>query len=128
VNELYDSKNVVLVCAAGNSKKDISDINCWPAGHDSVITVGAHNRNQVRWKDSNYGPKVDIYAPGEEIITLKRNNTFEKSVSGTSISAAFVSGVLGLVWSKNLKMSAKQVRNYLIKNARPTEYGLFLTC
>ena len=53
---------VTTVVAAGNDNTDAGDYS--PAGAPSVITVGGSTIDDARAAYSNYGPVVDIYAPG----------------------------------------------------------------
>ncbi|KAG6863610.1 hypothetical protein C0991_004632 [Blastosporella zonata] len=57
---------VHVIAAAGNNNKDVSDIS--PARAPSAITVGASNIHDERALFSNFGPVVDVFAPGESII------------------------------------------------------------
>ena len=72
--------------------------------HPSAITVGAladdattgnpagKGRN-LKTSSSNYGSCIDIWAPGEAITGASNEGEFDRTVmSGTSVSAAFVSG------------------------------------
>ncbi len=86
----------LLVAAAGNSN---SDDPIYPAGLDSVLSVGATNSADNRWSSSNYGYTVNIAAPGKNIRTTKFNDTYGTS-SGTSLATPIVSGVAGLIKSK----------------------------
>ena len=59
--------SVAVVAAAGNNG---SDEPFWPAAFSRVIAVGAldtTDREPVRAAFSNYGPWVDIYAPGKHV-------------------------------------------------------------
>lgn len=65
INEANE-KGVVIVVAAGNSNIDAGR-DC-PSNCRNVITVGAHDPKGERAEFSNYGPIVDIYAPGVNIL------------------------------------------------------------
>ena len=69
---------------------------------------------------SNNGPRVDVAAPGGYIVStaplyLSGSNGLIV-MSGTSMSAAHVSGVIGLVWSANPELTAPLVKEYLCAN------------
>ncbi|KAG6863122.1 hypothetical protein C0995_007753, partial [Termitomyces sp. Mi166 len=53
--------------AAGNDNIDAFDIS--PARADGAITVGASNIADARAWFSNYGSVIDIFAPGENIMS-----------------------------------------------------------
>jgi cerevisin len=54
-----------VVVAAGNDNIDV--INEIPARFLAPITVGASDIQDRRWADSNWGPGIDIFAPGAQI-------------------------------------------------------------
>lgn len=56
---------VFTVVAAGNDGADASQTS--PASEPFVFTVGATDRNDNRASFSNFGPVVDIFAPGVNI-------------------------------------------------------------
>jgi subtilisin family serine protease len=90
---------VTYVVAAGNGNTDACSTS--PARVAAAITVGAANTvalgtppREGRTVDSNYGPCVDLYAPGETILTTgNASNAATALKSGTSPAAAHVSGV-----------------------------------
>ena len=81
----------VSVASAGNQGMDAC-IRV-PARFSSVITVGATHIYDGLTSYTNYGPCVDILAPGHSIVSASnRNDIGEVKQSGTSISTGFVSG------------------------------------
>ncbi len=115
-------KGIVVVFAAGNngsriSKRDESTI-------PEVISIGSSNKKNLRAKYSNYGPHLDILAPGGdefglEMISLDYSgylgNEFGDytSISGTSASAPLVSGVVAMMLEANPDLSSSQVQQIL---------------
>ena len=88
----------VSVAAAGN--KDTDACYLVPARFSSVITVGATHVYDRLTSYTNYGPCVDILAPGHYIVSAShRNNSGEVKKSGTSMSTGFVSGNFMIVYS-----------------------------
>ena len=53
---------VIVVVAAGNGSVDVETFS--PGGLDSVISVGAAMTSGARADYSNYGPRIDLLAPG----------------------------------------------------------------
>lgn len=67
-------------------------------------------------KGSNWGQLVDVTAPGRNVGGMS-NSTLPESVSGTSFAAPMVSGIAGLVWSLDPRLTAQQVRQAIIDGA-----------
>ncbi len=129
-----DSKGSAIVFAAGNENNGTVS---YPADQNAfVIAVGASNwcdqrktavnnacnNNNASW-GSNYGSALDLIAPGEAIYTACNvgqcpGNSSYAYFSGTSLSAPFVSGVIGLLYSLNPNLTPQRVQEILQKGAR----------
>lgn len=81
-----------IVCAAGN---DGGPVN-WPAALDTTICVGSSGGNGLKTSFSSVG-EVDFVAPGANLRVLDKNSRLSV-VSGTSFSAALVTGVAALLY------------------------------
>jgi len=94
-------KNLVVsgvptIVAAGNY--DSNACNYSPARESYAITVGATASNDYRAWFSNWGPCVDIFAPGQSIqSTYYRHNNDIYTDSGTSMAASHVTGYAALL-------------------------------
>lgn len=86
-------QGAAIVAAAGN---DNTSAPGFPASYDNVLSVAATNNNDVKAFFSNFGPKIDVSAPGVNILSTRNNGQFGAS-SGTSFSCPIVSGVAALV-------------------------------
>ena len=112
----------LFVSAAGNARIDFNEnTNLFPAcaNADNLIVVGALNKNGNIWDHSNYGNKVDIYAPGADIIsTIPVNNEQAgyKSMSGTSMAAPHVTGVAALMLSVNSRLTGRDMKKIILNN------------
>lgn len=114
---------IPVVLSAGNLGKEIpnSDISFVPAAYgtmDGVICVGASDANDRRISMSNYGPAVDLLAPGQEVrvLTDKEPGTFA-NMSGTSPATALVAGAVLTELSLNDKLTPAEVENLIKKSA-----------
>lgn len=85
------SNGIVPVAAAGNK----ADNACFygPAASQYAITVGANDKNDEPADFSNYGPCVDIWAPGVNLLAVNHNGYMVLS-SGTSGASAVIAGVV----------------------------------
>jgi serine protease len=92
---------VISVVAAGNSADDARFYS--PASAASAVTVGSTTSGDARSPFSNYGPAVDIHAPGSAIYSAYyRSDADYVTLSGTSAAAPHVAGFLASLWSANL--------------------------
>lgn len=111
-----ESGGLVVVAAAGNSKQDSNLFS--PVGLDSVLGVGASDvfDRVIDWaagNGSNWGPDVDITAPGINVVTMAMDGT-ATTESGTSVAAAITSGILCHFIERYPTMSAADIQNNLV--------------
>ncbi len=107
-------KNVVLVAAAGNAGPKSPPL--WPAADPHVIAVTATDYDDRLYPMANRGKHVAIAAPGVDILVAQPGDAY-KMETGTSFSAAFVSGVAALVLQRRPQLSADAVRKVLLATA-----------
>jgi thermitase len=89
------SNGAVVVCAAGNHT---GTRPVYPAYYTDCLAVAATDTNDCLAPWSGYGEWVDVAAPGVNIYsTLPINDYGYKS--GTSMAAAYVSGMAGLLFT-----------------------------
>ena len=115
VNALIQN-NISAVAAAGNNNSNAC--NETPARVPNAITVGSTTSNDARSGFSNKGSCLDVFAPGTNIRSAwKSSNTSHAVMSGTSMSAAFVSGTLALGLQTKPTVSPSVARNSLVDAA-----------
>lgn len=129
VREAINSYNGLFVTSAGNNKTNIDEDPYFPAMFQlpNMITVGALNiYGNDKASFSNFGENsVDIYAPGDMILStypIGEGKHFSPSsdyepMSGTSMSAPFISGVAALMLSANPSLSGSQLKAFLTTSA-----------
>ena len=110
-----EARGCVLVGAAGNSG---SLGSFYPAALKRVISVAGLGQGNQLYSDSNFGATVDIAAPGEDILSTDIDGGYQNR-SGTSMAAAHVSGVAGLVIAANPDWTNTEVQENLIATADP---------
>ncbi len=135
------NQGVTVVAAAGNGNTNANSVS--PANVAAALTVGAVDWNGFRSPVSNWGPLVDLFAPGVQIASAASGGgictvgTF-CLLSGTSHAAPHVSGAVAMYLrgrpgqvncnvnpiqgvaptSGNLSTCPDRVTRYILANAR----------
>jgi subtilisin family serine protease len=130
---------VVVVVAAGNLGRNTEGFGI--ADLQGAIVVAATDPNDQRARFSNWGTNIGIAAPGVDILGLRARDTdFVRTsrspsdapqaaaivgadgqyyrASGTSFSAAFVSGVASWLLSMRPELNGTQVARMILQSAR----------
>jgi len=88
----------------------------YPGNLAECITLGATDDHDRRCGFSNYGPEVDLVAPGTNIVTVGRSG-FLQSWWGTSFAAPLAAGVCALLASIRPDLEQPQARTLLVAGA-----------
>ena len=106
---------VLIIASAGNAQNPIPYTQ-WPAANSRTLSVGNSDQNDARSGTSNYGPWLDVMAPGVGIWTTDVNRRAGRwrdaydSPSGTSFSTPLVGGVAALMLAHNGTIGPRQVK------------------
>jgi thermitase len=107
------AKGVIFVTITHNQG---SSTIRFPGSFADSITVGATDRLDQRSAFSNYGPQIDLVAPGTNIATVGRTGAVEYWW-GTSFAAPQVAGVCALLASVNPKLNQRLAKTLLCSGA-----------
>jgi subtilisin family serine protease len=129
-----ESKNVLLVHAAGNDSKNVDVEDNFPSAiylngkgkAGNVITVGASGdpkNGGLTAFFSNYGKsEVDVFAPGVKIYsTMPGGNTYANQ-NGTSMACPLVAGIAALTLEYFPNLSARQLKYVIEKSSQQPPY------
>lgn len=115
--------NILIVAPAGNNEGE-----CWcmPATLPGVLSVGALKPDGKPYKFSNWGGNnalEGIMAPGGEILGAQPANEAPVRLKGTSMAAPVMTGLCGLLMSRQLQqgkpLDAEAIRAALLNTALP---------
>jgi subtilisin family serine protease len=115
-----NSKGTVFVSAAGNSSTNIDTSPFYPASFrgPNTITVASIDSNGSLSSFSNYGlTSVDIAAPGGSIYSTVPGGY--GTMSGTSMAAPFVTGVVSLIAGQHPDWTPAQIVQRVLANTKP---------
>lgn len=113
-NHGRDGKGIAVVFAAGNDRMDIQP-NSIEAALEPAIVVGALNRTGFKLHNSNFGGSVDMFVYGSQMRSTVPADTYD-DFSGTSLSAAIVSGTAALLLSESPELTVAQLEEKLLHN------------
>ena len=122
-----NSKGILVISSSGNDGFNNNNLQNnaehYPSSFnkENMIAVSAlGQKRQSLWSNSNFGiNKVDVAAPGEEIISTYINGLHAK-LSGTSMAAGFVTKVAALYMVNNPGATAFDVKDCIINKATTT--------
>lgn len=110
---------IIVVAASGNTHSNLIEV---PAVYDSVIAVSATNQDDTFATFSNYGEKIELAAPGVNILSTLRGGGYGV-LQGTSQATAHVTGAAAILLAKKLAsgngtgLLAEDVRQLLDSSA-----------
>jgi subtilisin family serine protease len=108
-------KGIVMVAAAGNAGAKSPPL--YPAANANVIAISATDAQDKLFTASNRGGYIAVAAPGVDVFLPAPEEKYQIT-SGTSFSAAYVSGLAGLMLERNPALKPEELRSILMKTAR----------
>jgi subtilisin family serine protease len=131
IQEAHD-QGIIMIAAAGNNSRLLSDTLFFPSISPNIISVGAIDQLFIQ---NNPTPKfnntLDYIFPEVNIISCStKENSFYKEDAGSSMSTAFVSGLVALIMSSNKeneKNSFIEIKNELSELSITYSNNILLT-
>jgi aqualysin 1 len=109
---------VTYSLAAGNQNANAANFS--PARTSEAITVGSTTSNDSRSSFSNFGPVLDLFAPGSAVVSAWHiSDTATRSLSGTSMAAPHVAGAIAVYLETHPDATPGEVREALVGQATP---------
>ncbi len=112
-------KGCIVLAASGNQGAPSVS---YPGRYPEAITVGATNAADQVASFSNYGPELDVVAPGVAILSTVPGPGYARQ-DGTSQATPFVSGVAAIVAHRNPKIKQAEMEAWLKSHVRPLPGG-----
>ena len=122
VNYAY-ANNVALVVSTGNGDTALQ----YPSRYANAIAVGSTNPDDSRtspffWSvtsGSNFGPEIDVVAPGNYIygLSYNSNTNYDSYWGGTSQAAPHVAGLISLMVSIKPSITVDEINTILIQTS-----------
>jgi subtilisin family serine protease len=112
-----ESAGVLIVAAAGNGAKNLSQSGFYPASYrqPNLISVAAADEFNGLAAFSNF--QADLAAPGVSVRTAHLGNSYVL-LTGTSAAAGFESAAAGRLKSRRAWVSTQAVRDALLKSVQ----------
>ncbi|MEZ4888189.1 MAG: GEVED domain-containing protein [Chitinophagales bacterium] len=116
INAAYNA-GITIVAAAGNSS---TSTQFYPAAYNNVIAVAATTSTDTKASFSNYGPWVDVAAPGSSLKScIASSNTAYGYKSGTSMASPVTAGLCALLLSYEPTLQPADILSCLTSTAVP---------
>jgi len=122
-------RGVMFVAAAGNEGRDNDSTPLYPASYnlDNILSVAASDRRDRVASFSNVGAsKVDLAAPGVDIVstwTMDQQWTWQ---DGTSMASPHVAGAIALLLGADPTLSVDELRSAILGSVDPLASGASL--
>ena len=115
--KIAEDKGHLVAAAAGNQPRNTDLYAYYPSNYclSNIISVAATNASMELASFSTWGKMyVDIAAPGSEILSLSNWQNRYRLLSGTSMAAPQISGILALIKSKYPHLDYLEIKHRLL--------------
>ena len=115
-------KGMLLVTAMGNDGARAWKYLSTPADADSILSVGAVNKDGAIARFSSYGPATDgrvkpeVCAMGEGTSLINPSNDAVMSGNGTSFACPLIAGMAASLWSALPQATNMEIRELIIRS------------
>lgn len=108
--------DVLVVAAAGNFRKNLQEEPSFPASYrlPNLISVAASGNTDLASLFTNFGPEVDIFAPGESIVSTSLRAGFATR-SGTSQACPLVAAVAAELRFRFPNLGAAEIKKRIVE-------------
>lgn len=114
--ELSEEKGILVTVPAGDLGPRTTSYPAVYAPEENVLVVGATDANDRPWAGNSNVGRIDIYAPGVNILSLGNAKNTYPGVTGTRQAAAHVAGAISLIYEA-ARVNNRTIRWYEVKDA-----------
>ncbi len=114
------AKGMTLVAAAGNAGPRSPPL--YPGADEAALAVTATDADDKLYEKANVGRYIAVAAPGVDVLLPAPQGAYALQ-TGTSVSAALVSGVVALLLERRPAATPAEIRKWLTQTAEPLGGG-----